>query len=184
MTMRQSEWVSHEMRCDECARRLEEFRIWAEGFDVDAHGGDAYRLDGARDVTHGHMANGSASGQEDRVYSVILEHLCPLRRALLHQARNIGQSVIGVAALRQGTDHSLLGKFAKACQGKDHVDVLLRRADVVGHMPGAQAPFRCLRRNDAQRREALGSLARLAHCLLIGEFGGIVRVLVVQVDRS
>ena len=82
--VRQSEWASHEMWCDESAWRLEEFRIWAEGFDVDAHRWDADRLDGARNVTHGHMTDGSASCQEDRVYSVSFEHLRPLRRALLH----------------------------------------------------------------------------------------------------
>ncbi len=142
MAVWQSEWASHEMRCDEGACRLEEFRIWAEGFDVDAHGGDADRLDGTRDVTHGHMANGSASGQEDGIHAVLFEHLRPLRRALLHQAGNVGQPMIGVVALRQGTDHSLLGQFAMARQGKDDVDVLLRRADVVGHMPDAQARFR------------------------------------------
>jgi hypothetical protein len=122
----------------------------------------------ARDVTHGHMANGSASGQEDRIDAIIFEHLRPLRRALLHQTRNVGQPVIGVAALRQGADHSLLGQFAQACQREDHVDILLGRADVVGHMPDAQACFRCLYRDDAQRREALCRLAHIAHRLLVG----------------
>jgi hypothetical protein len=107
--VRRAEGASHEIRGDEGARRLEEFRIWAEGFDVHTHGGDADRLDGACNVTHGHMANGSASSQEDRVDSVIFEHLRPLRRALLHQARNVGQPVVGVVALGQGTDHTLLG---------------------------------------------------------------------------
>ena len=101
MMVWQSERTPHEMRRDECARWLEEFRIWAEGFDVDAHGGDADRLDGARDVTHGHVTDGSTRGQKDGVYAIILEHLRPLRCALLHQARNIGQPVIGVVALRQ-----------------------------------------------------------------------------------
>jgi len=49
--------------------RLEEFRIRAKGFGVDTHGGDAGCLDGPRDVTNGHMANGSASGQEDPVHA-------------------------------------------------------------------------------------------------------------------
>ncbi len=112
--VRQAEGATHEMRGDEGASRFEQLCIWAEGFDVDTHRRDADRLDGARDVTHGHMANGSASGQEDRIYAIIFEHLRPLRRALLHQARNVGQPVIGVAALRQRADHSLLGQFAKA----------------------------------------------------------------------
>jgi len=73
MMVRQSERAAHEMWCDECARWLEQLRIGAEGFNVDAHRWDADRLDGARDVTHGHMANGSASGQEDRVYAVSFE---------------------------------------------------------------------------------------------------------------
>jgi len=73
MMVWQSERAAHEMRCDECASWLEQLRIGAEGFNVDAHRWDADRLDGARDVTHGHMANGSASGQEDRVYAVSFE---------------------------------------------------------------------------------------------------------------
>jgi hypothetical protein len=101
MMVRQSERASHEMRCDEGARWLEEFRIWAEGFDIHTHRRDADRLDGTRDVTHGHMADRSARGQKDGIHAVVLEHLRPLRRALLHQAGNIGQPMIGVVALRQ-----------------------------------------------------------------------------------
>ena len=96
--VRQAERASHEMRGDEGARWLEQFRIWAECLDVDAHGGDADCLDGARNVTHGHMTDRSASGQEDRVDSVIFEHLRPLRGALLHQAGNVGQPMVGIVA--------------------------------------------------------------------------------------
>ena len=99
ITVWQSEWASHEMRCDEGTCRLEEFRIRAEGFDIDTYSGDADLLDGARDVTHGHMTDRSTSGQKDGIHAVLFEHLRPLRRTFLHQAGNVGQPVIGVVAL-------------------------------------------------------------------------------------
>src|SRR5579859_5694144 len=130
------------------------------------------------------MADGSARGQVDGIYTVILEHLRPLRRALLHQAGNIGQSVIGVIALSQGTDYSLLSEFAKASKGEDHIDILLRCADVVGDMPHAQSLFQCLRWDDAQGGKTFGSFAHVADRLLVSEFSWVVWVLVVQVDRT
>ena len=60
---------------DEGARRLEQFRIRAKDFNVDTDGRDDDRLDGARDVTHGHVTNGSARGQEDCVDAVSFEYL-------------------------------------------------------------------------------------------------------------
>ena len=73
--MWQSKWPSHEMGGDEGARRLEQFRIRAKDFNVHTDGRDDDRLDGARDVTHGHMTNGSARGQEDCVDAVSFEYL-------------------------------------------------------------------------------------------------------------
>jgi hypothetical protein len=61
---------------DEGARRLEQFRIRAKDFNVDTDGRDDDRLDGARDVTHGHVTNVSARGQEDCVDAVSFEYLC------------------------------------------------------------------------------------------------------------
>jgi hypothetical protein len=60
---------------DEGARRLEQFRIRAKDFNVDTDGRDDDRLDGARDVTHGHVTNGSVRGQEDCVDAVSFEYL-------------------------------------------------------------------------------------------------------------
>src|SRR5712692_957556 len=74
----QPEGTAHEMRCDQGASRFEQLRIWAKGFDVDAHRRYANRFDGARDVTHGHMADGSARGQKDGIHAIVLEHLRPL----------------------------------------------------------------------------------------------------------
>ena len=106
--MRQPQGAAHEILCNKGARRFEQFRIRAKRFDVHAHRWDAHRLDSTRDVTHGHMTDRSARGQEDGIHAILLEHLRPLRRALLHQPGNIGQPMIGVVALRQGADHSLL----------------------------------------------------------------------------
>lgn len=82
--VRQAEGATHEMRRDEGARRFEQLRIRAKGLDIDAYRWDANRFNSARDVTHGHVADGSARGQENGVYAIIFEHLCPLRGALLH----------------------------------------------------------------------------------------------------
>ena len=106
--IRQPQGTAREMRCDEGACWFEQFRIRAKRFDVHAHRWDADQLDSARDVTHGHMTDRSAWGQEDGIHAILLEHLRPLRRALLHQPGNVSQPVIGVVALRQSADHSLL----------------------------------------------------------------------------
>lgn len=106
--MRKPKWTSHQVWRNQCARWLEQLRIRAEGLDVDTHGWDANCLDCARDVTHGHMTDGSARGQKDGIYAIILEHLRPLWRAFLHQTGDIGEAMIGVVALCQSADHALL----------------------------------------------------------------------------
>lgn len=60
---------------DEGAFRLEQFRIRAKGFDVDTDGRDDDRLDGARDVTVGHVTDGSARGLLDRFDAISFEYL-------------------------------------------------------------------------------------------------------------
>src|SRR5260370_36261840 len=128
------------------------------------------------------MTDGSARSQKDRVHTIILEHLRPHRGAFLHHAMDTGEPVIGVVALGQGTDASLLCKLAKASQREDDIDVLLWRSDVVANVSHAQALFRRIRRDDTQRRQALARLAQVAYSLLIGQFSRVVRILIVTVD--
>jgi hypothetical protein len=99
--------------------------------------------------------------------AVVLEHLRPLGRGFLHQARNIGESVIGIVAFSQGTNGSLVSKLAKACQREDDIDILRRCTNIIGDVAHMQVFFWCLRRDDAQGGKALVGLAHLAYGLLI-----------------
>src|SRR5262245_54253065 len=86
-TMWKTERTSHDIWCNQDARRLKQLCIRLKCFDVDAHRWYPNCLYCACYVTHGHMTNGSARGQKNGIHSVILEHLRPLRRTFLHQAR-------------------------------------------------------------------------------------------------
>ena len=104
----------HNVRRDQCARWLEQFCIGAKSFNIDVHRWNPYCLDGTSYVTHGHMTDGSNCCQEYRIHPIVLEHLRPLGCDFLHQARNIGESVIGIVAFSQGTNGSFVSKLAKA----------------------------------------------------------------------
>jgi hypothetical protein len=97
--MWKTERTPHEVGSDQRPCRLEELRIRTKRFDIDAHCWDPSGLYGTGNVTHGHIADGSASSQEDGIHAIVLEHVRPLRCAFLHQAGNIREPVIGVVAL-------------------------------------------------------------------------------------
>jgi hypothetical protein len=63
----------HNVRRDQRARWLEQFRIRAKCFDVDTHRWNANRFYCTRYMTHGHMTDGSARGQKDGLHAIILE---------------------------------------------------------------------------------------------------------------
>ena len=112
--MWQTERPSHEIRCDQRTRWFEQLCVRSKGFNIDVHRWNPYCLDGTSYVTHGHMTDGSTCCQEDRIHPIVLEHLRPLGCDFLHQARNIGESVIGIVAFSQGTNGSFVSKLAKA----------------------------------------------------------------------
>jgi Pentapeptide repeats (8 copies) len=99
--------------------------------------------------------------------AIVLEHMRPLGRAFMHQARNIGGSVIGIVAFSQSTNGSLVSKLAKACQREDDIDILRRCTNIIGDVAHMQVFFWCLRRDDAQGGKALVGLTHFASGLLI-----------------
>ena len=121
-------------------------------------------------VTGANLSNATlidANLSDTILIAIVLEHLRPLGCDFLHQARNIGESVIGIVAFSQGTNGSLVSKLAKACQREDDIDILRRCTNIIGDVAHVHALIWCLSRDDAQGGKALVGLADVAYGLLI-----------------
>ena len=123
--MRKAQWAAHDEWGEEDTRRLEELRGGFECLYVDAYCRDADGFDGAGEMTHGHMTDWSARGEEDGVDAIVFEHLRPLRGRLVAQASDIGQAVVGIVARGECSDEALFRKLAEAGEGEDDVVILL-----------------------------------------------------------